>query len=144
MSHSENDIYAAPESEPEAVSLAQKLLNEQSMIGVIVGSLSAGIPSTLLYALIVGIHTYPFLAYILPGILIGYTARFCGRAIQFRFQLVTGMITLGLLLGINYVLTYPSGLLLSLPSVVIAIVLAKRNLTREENAALARWEALGR
>ncbi|MCJ8272947.1 MAG: hypothetical protein MJK04_26560 [Psychrosphaera sp.] len=144
MHHSEEDIYATPNSDPDTGSVAQKILSEQSMLGVIVGSLSAGIPSTLIYALIVGVHTYPFLAYILPGILIGYTARFCGRAIELRFRLMTGAITLVLLLVINYVLTYPSGLLLSLPSVAIAIILSKRKLTRDENTALARWLALGR
>jgi hypothetical protein len=144
MHHSEEDIYATPNSDPDTGSVAQKILSEQSMLGVIVGSLSAGIPSTLIYALIVGMHTYPVLAYLLPGLLIGFTSRFCGRAIEFRFRLMTGAITLVLLLVINYILTYPSGLLLSLPSVVIAIIVSKRKLTREENTALARWQALGR
>jgi hypothetical protein len=141
---SENEFYAPPDSEPDEVPLAQKILSEQSMLGVVVGSLSAGIPSTLIYALVVGIHTYPIIAYVLPGLLIGYTSRFCGRGVEFRFRLVTGLITLALLAVINYVMTYPSGMLLSSPSILIAIIVAKRKLSREENAAIIRWDAVGR
>jgi hypothetical protein len=144
MSDNNDSFYAPPQTEPAQMGTAQKILNEQSMLGVVVGSLSAGIPSTLIYTLIVGMHTFPIIAYIIPGILIGYTARYCGRAVEFRFRLVTGLITFALLVAINYVLTYPSGLLLSSPSVIIAIILAKRKLSRKENAALVRWQALGR
>lgn len=141
----ENSIYDTPQSsQDEEIPLALKLVQEQSMFGAIVGSLSAGIPSILIYALIVAMYNYPVVAYVLPGILIGLTSRFCGRGLYWRFRLVTGFITFVLLVVINYILTYPSGMVLSLPSVILAIILSKRQLTREENAAFIRFDALGR
>ena len=139
-----DNLYAPPEADPAELTLAERLLNEQSMPGVIVGALSAGIPSVILYALIVAMYSHPLIAFVLPGILIGYTVRFCGRAIEWRLRLVSGLITLILLLFINYLLTYPSGMILSLPSVALATILAKRNLDPTEQSALDRYLVLGK
>jgi hypothetical protein len=138
----EKDIYAAPDTQPQQRPLAEQVLSEQSMIGIVIGSLSAGIPSMMLYVIIVSMYAFPVAAYILPGLIIGFTARFCGRGIEFRFRLVCGLITFALLLVVNYFITYPSGIILSLPSVFLAIILAKRKLTREQNSALVRYKAL--
>ncbi len=137
----DQQIYQPPQScDSQEPSLAQQLLQEQSMFGLIVGCLSAGIPSMLLYALLIAMYDLSVFAFVLPGILIGYTARFCGRGIHWHFRLVTGLITFTLLLSVNYILTFPSGLVFSIPSVVLAMILCNRKLTREENAALIQHE----
>lgn len=129
-------------TEVEDSPLAVKLLQEQSMLGLVVGSIGAGIPAIWLYAIFVGMYNYPVIAYVLPGIIIGFTARFYGRGIYFRYQLTTGLITLALLGLINYILTYPSGMVLSLPSIILSMLLSKRKLSHDQTVALARHEAL--
>lgn len=143
------NLYQAPKSDALPQPPIEQMLARQSLMGTIIGTFSAGIPSMLLYIIIFNydfftllnidftiLITIPFL-----GVVIGMTARVCGSGIERRYQLCCGAITLLLVLIANMFITSHIGLISSLLAVIIASYFSKIKLTEQEKLALSQWQA---
>ena len=124
--------YQAPKA--ETIDLAERLIAEQNMAGVIIGTLSGLVPACLLATFFFHI---PFVAFTIPGIFGGVFARFIGRGIELKYQLACSTTVFICMLIIQATIIHSARwFLFSLVSSVIAGLLSKRSLKREESDAL--------
>ncbi|MEN7343379.1 MAG: hypothetical protein AAAFM81_10570 [Pseudomonadota bacterium] len=147
MSESDGEFrpYAPPAASnlSDAPPLATQLLDEQSLVGTVVGAVSGGVPGYVFYTMVVLSNVAPAIAFFIPGVVIGFGAKWVGRGLTVMHALVAaGIALLGLLSCLFFVKLTPVGFLMSLPNVLIAGLLAKRSLTREQAKALYdyRWQ----
>lgn len=142
------DIYQAPQSEALPQTPIERTLSKQSLIGTVIGTFSAGIPSMLLYIMILNFDLFVLadidiaLFFIIPvlGFIIGITAKVCGGGIQKRHQLCCGAITLFLVIIANLFVQSHIGLFSSLIAVFVASYFSKIRLTEQEKVALLQWQ----
>ena len=147
MSESDEDFrpYAPPAAEnlSDAPPLATQLLDEQSIVGTFVGAVSGGVPGYVFYTMVVLSDLAPAIAFFIPGVVIGFGAKWVGRGLGLLHTLVAaGVALLGLLICLFFIKLTAVGFLMSLPNVLISVFLETRIYNREQAKALYdyRWQ----
>ncbi len=129
----------------EKEQLRDQLIADESTAGTLFGSVIGGLPGIIVYGLLI-MDGFPiFLASFIPGIFAGFGARFLGRgildrhgriaaAVVFLFQVAFWWLAQLPLLAIGF----------SVPGVIVALFIAQRKLTRDEEMAvydyrIGRW-----
>lgn len=148
MSSENDNLYKPPESpltaEPEAefldsVELRDKLIGEQSFTRVFLVGFAGSLVGVLLMATLLIAPGIFFLAFALPGAVTGFALRQFGRAIDVRYRVFAGLVSL-LMYWLLIVSLHPSslriGFVLSLSNAIVAGYIARRGLSPVEEAAV--------
>lgn len=148
------EIYAAPKSALASQESIERMLAKQSIIGTVIGTFSAGIPSMLLYIIFTtynfqiieqfGGYITLFIVMSLLGMVVGITAQVCGNGIGLSHRLCCGAITIILVVIAHLFVDDPIGLFCSIFTSIFAIYFCKIKLTEQEKVALIQWQAQNR
>lgn len=124
-------------SDTTEISLEQQLISEESMLGTVVGAVIGAVPGFSAYLILIGIESFYYLAYIVPGIMVGMFARFMGRGIKKKHNLIAAIITFVGVITVHGIVFLPPGAeWLSLINVVLAGALSGRRLSRAQSDAV--------
>ncbi|MEM8984174.1 MAG: hypothetical protein AAGC71_14170 [Pseudomonadota bacterium] len=119
--------------------LGERIQSEQSVIGSFIGSIAAGVPGFLLYA--IALDSARLLAFVLPGIAVGFGAKWVGRGLDRVHMAISGIVVLvGLVLFLVFLELSPVAFVLSLPNVLIAALISKRSLSLEQEKAFRAYQ----
>ncbi len=133
----------APKTEKEQ--LRDKLIGEESLKGTFFGSIIGAVPGFALYLLLLSGGAHPIITFFIPGIFVGFGARFLGRGIRDVHGRIAALVVLVALGAFWWYFEAPLiAVGFAVPNVLIALLLAPRKLTREEGAAvfdyrIGRW-----
>ncbi len=118
-----------------------ELLEKQSVLGLIISSVVSVLPALFVFYMLANSGRIPLLLLMLPGVIIGLGAKIGGMAISFKYRLIPAgisgvtMIVAGVLFGF-----YAPMFMFALPNAIVAGVLAKPKLTKQELEAVYRIE----
>ena len=125
--------------------LRDKLIGQESMTGTFFGSIIGAIPGFVLYWMLIIGGLPVFLASFIPGIFVGFGARFLGRGILDKHGRMAGAVVFVFQTGFWWLAQLPLlAIAFSIPGVIIALFIAPRKLTHEEEMAvydyrIGRW-----
>ena len=148
------EIYAAPKSGLSVQKPIERILAKQSILGTVIGTFSAGIPSMLLYIIVTtynfqiielfGGYITLFIMMSILGVITGMTAQVCGGGFELPHRLYCGAITTLLVAIANLFVDDLAGLFCSIFTVIFAVYFCKIKLTEQEKVALIQWQAQNR
>jgi len=125
--------------------LRDRLIRQESTAGTIFGSVIGAIPGFVLYWMFI-MQGFPvFLASFIPGIFVGFGARFLGRGILDKHGRIAGTVVFVVQTVFWWLAQLPLlAIAFAIPGVTIALFIAPRKLTHEEGMAvydyrIGRW-----
>ncbi len=132
---------ARNEEQQQQIQLAQGLLEQQSLAGTIVGSLIAAIPAAATYIVIFSLPAILYVSLVVPGVIIGLGARFMGRGLSLKHNLIAALVALATVIAVGWYLKMSAlWFFASFVNVPAAGILASRNLDRDQRKAMAIYE----
>ena len=124
----------------EARKLRDRIVDEQSMAGVLTGSIVGAAGGVIVYLAIWHLILIPLIALFAPGVMAGYLAKLTGKAFQLKYRAICGAVTFVALAAVGlYVDLNPMAILVALPNAVLAVALSRRKLTKDEERAIYRY-----
>ncbi len=120
--------------------LRDQIIEQQSLAGVLIGSVFGAAVGTAAYLAIWALAVVPIVAFLVPGIVAGFVTKYTGKAFESRYRLVCGLVTFLMLWATAwYIDGNPLTIVLALPNAVIAAALARRKLSFEQEMAIFRY-----
>ena len=124
-------------SSTSELTLEQKLIAEQSLIGTVIGSVIGAVPGFTLYLLLAVFPFYALLGYFIPGLFIGLFAGFMGRGIDKIHRVISALVTLLAVIVVALLFDISKAAIgLSLINCIVAAFCSTRWLTREQEDAV--------
>lgn len=132
-------------SKSEKERLRDELISQESVIGTFFGSVIGAVPGFVVYLLFLMQGFPSFLATIIPGVFAGFGARYLGRGILDKHSRIAAIVVFTLHMAFWWLAQLPlMAIGLAIPSAVVALFLAPRKLTHEQELAvyeyrIGRW-----
>ena len=116
-----------------------RLLAEQSVFGIIFGSVLGIIVAGVFLIYISTMVVIPDYFLIAPGFIIGFFIKFIGKPFQPKYFFLTIVVTTILYLAlVVYLIGSPIMYALLIPNIICAAAIGKRKLTRKERGVIFR------
>ncbi len=140
-----DNAYSTPqanlENDDEKIVILRRLIKEQSIIGVVVGTFLGLVPSLALMMLIATQGYIPIITWLIPGIAAGLFVKFCGRPFDSSLRIIPGAVTLLLIATIFFAMgVNPFYYLLAIVNGLIASAISRRTLTLDEERVLYAYK----
>ncbi|CAA0092680.1 Uncharacterised protein [BD1-7 clade bacterium] len=136
-----NDVYDSPQFDSDKGcahrETIKSLKNEQSILGVSLGMLLGLIPSLTFLYVYNQSGQFPYLLMVVPGIVIAFAVRFCGRPYDLGIRVVPAVILAVLLAALFFALDVsPIAYPLTFVNGMIVVGFSRRTLNMEQERAL--------